>query len=122
MPVFCTKCGAQNQDFSQNCSHCYATLPIIGTRPQEKQTDYAPPFEGTYQPIQPPIYADPPVKDWQQAGADKKIIAGILGIVAGGFGIHKFILGYKKEGMIMLLVSVLSCFTLGAFMHVIGIV
>jgi len=45
--------------------------------------------------------------DWQSKGADKKIVAGILGIVVGGFGIHKFILGYQREGLIMLLVSVL---------------
>jgi len=124
MPVFCTKCGAQNQDFAQNCSQCYATLPIIGARPKERQPDYAPPYEGAYQPIQPPgpLYADPSVKDWQQAGADKKIIAGILAIVIGGLGIHKFILGYQKEGMIMLLVSVLSCFTFAGVMHIIGII
>ena len=60
--------------------------------------------------------------DWKQAGGDKKIVAGILGIVIGGLGIHKFILGYQKEGMIMLLVSVLSCFMLSAVMHVIGII
>ncbi len=41
--------------------------------------------------------------------ARKKIPAGILGIILGQFGIHKFILGYKKEGIIMLLVSVLGC-------------
>ena len=50
------------------------------------------------------------------------VIAGVLGIVLGGLGIHKFILGYQKEGLIMLLVSVLSCFTLAGVMHVIGIV
>jgi TM2 domain-containing membrane protein YozV len=60
--------------------------------------------------------------DWQSRGADKKIVAGILGIVVGGFGIHKFILGYQREGLIMLLVSVLSCGTLAGVMHVIGIV
>ena len=60
--------------------------------------------------------------DWQSQGADKKIVAGILGIVVGGFGIHKFILGYQREGLIMLLVSVLSCGTLAGVMHVIGIV
>ena len=60
--------------------------------------------------------------DWQTRGADKKIVAGILGIVVGGFGIHKFILGYQREGIIMLLVSVLSCGTLAGVMHVIGIV
>jgi TM2 domain-containing membrane protein YozV len=60
--------------------------------------------------------------DWQSQGADKKIVAGILGIVVGGFGIHKFILGYQREGLIMLLVSVLSCGMLAGVMHVIGIV
>ena len=60
--------------------------------------------------------------DWQSQGADKKIVAGILGIIVGGFGIHKFILGYQREGLIMLLVSVLSCGMLAGVMHVIGIV
>lgn len=36
------------------------------------------------------------------AGADKKIAAGICGIVLGGLGIHKFILGYQQEGFILL--------------------
>jgi TM2 domain-containing membrane protein YozV len=42
------------------------------------------------------------------AGADKKIAAGICGILLGALGIHKFILGYTKEGVIMLLISVLT--------------
>lgn len=41
-------------------------------------------------------------------GADKKILAGILGIVLGGLGIHKFVLGYTQEGVIMLSVYVAS--------------
>ena len=55
-------------------------------------------------------------------GADKKIVAGILGIVIGGLGIHKFVLGYQTEGIIMLLVSVLSCGMLAPVMHIIGII
>lgn len=55
-------------------------------------------------------------------GADKKIVTGILAIVVGGLGIHKFVLGYQKEGVIMLLVSVLSCFMLSPVMHIIAIV
>lgn len=39
----------------------------------------------------------------------KKIAAGICGILLGALGIHKFILGYSKEGLIMLLVSILTC-------------
>lgn len=38
-------------------------------------------------------------------GAEKKVIAGILGILLGGLGIHKFYLGYTKEGIIQILLS-----------------
>ena len=34
---------------------------------------------------------------------NKRIIAGVIGIFLGCFGIHKFILGYQNEGLIMLL-------------------
>jgi TM2 domain-containing membrane protein YozV len=43
------------------------------------------------------------------AGADKKIAAGICGILLGGLGIHKFILGYTKEGIIQIVISVCTC-------------
>ena len=38
----------------------------------------------------------------------KKISAGILAILFGALGIHKFFLGMHKQGLIMLLVSVIS--------------
>ena len=60
--------------------------------------------------------------DWKALGADKKILAGVLGIVLGGFGIHKFVLGYTTEGVIMLLTTVLTCGILGMVTGVIGIV
>lgn len=41
-------------------------------------------------------------------GADKKIAAGICGIILGGLGIHKFILGYTQEGVILLSVYLVS--------------
>jgi len=31
----------------------------------------------------------------------KRVIAGILGILLGVFGLHKFILGYTKEGILL---------------------
>ena len=39
------------------------------------------------------------------AGAEKKVPAGILGILLGGLGIHKFYLGYTKEGVIQLILG-----------------
>ena len=43
------------------------------------------------------------------AGAEKKVVAGIFGILLGGLGIHKFYLGYTKEGIIQLVISVVTC-------------
>ena len=48
----------------------------------------------------------------------KKLIAGILGILLGYLGIHKFYLGYTKEGIIQI---VLTFVTLG-FASIIGLI
>jgi len=50
------------------------------------------------------------------------VVAGVCGILLGALGIHKFILGYNTEGLIMLGVSVLTC-GFGAFVTaIIGLV
>lgn len=54
--------------------------------------------------------------------SNKKVVAGILGILLGALGIHKFILGYNKEGIIMLLVSLLTCGFGSPVMGIIGLV
>jgi len=55
-------------------------------------------------------------------GDNKKLIAGILGIVLGSLGVHKFILGYTKEGIIMLAVTlVLGFFTCGIGASLMGL-
>ena len=56
------------------------------------------------------------------AGADKKIAAGICGILLGALGIHKFILGYTMPGIIMLLVTVLTLGFGGFVMGIIGLI
>jgi TM2 domain-containing membrane protein YozV len=124
MALFCTKCGAQNNDFARTCSICQAELPVINGQQQTTYQNTPPPFEPAYQPIQPPspIYGQEYAQDWQARGANKKLAAGICGILLGTFGVHKFILGYQTEGIIMLLVSVLSCGILAIVMQVIGIV
>jgi len=61
-------------------------------------------------------------ENWNQVtnNADnKKMIAGILAIVLGAFGVHKFILGYNKEGIILLVASLIgvvtTCIIIGSF-------
>lgn len=50
-------------------------------------------------------------KDANEAlgGENKKLVAGLLAIFIGSLGIHKFILGYKKEGIIQLIASFVTC-------------
>ena len=41
-------------------------------------------------------------------GAEKKIPAAVCGMLLGWLGVHKFILGYTTEGLIMLIVTLVS--------------
>ena len=52
----------------------------------------------------------------------KKTTAGILAILVGSLGVHKFFLGLTTPAVVMLLVTVLTCGIGGIVMHVIGIV
>jgi TM2 domain-containing membrane protein YozV len=45
----------------------------------------------------------------QIPGAEKKIIAGILGILLGGIGIHRFILGDVTGGILRIVITVVTC-------------
>jgi TM2 domain-containing membrane protein YozV len=67
----------------------------------------------------PPVVPPPAVSSPR---ASNKIPAGICGILLGAFGVHKFILGYTGAGVIMLLVSLLSCGTVYPVMHIIGLI
>ncbi len=49
---------------------------------------------------------------WNQAThnqENKKMLAGILAIVIGSLGIHKFILGYTQEGIIQIVITIVTC-------------
>lgn len=58
----------------------------------------------------------------QIPGAEKKMVAGILGILLGWLGIHKFYLGYQKEGIIQLIVGVCTCGAAGIIGIIEGII
>ncbi len=82
----CPGCGTQNPGINVRCTNCGTVLPISPM---------------PMQPVPRPAGSPP-------AGAEKKIAAGICGIVLGGLGIHKFILGYTQEGVILLSVYLVS--------------
>ena len=59
-------------------------------------------------PSPAPESAPPPASGTPIPGAEKKMVAGILAILLGAFGVHKFYLGYQKEGIIMLIVGLVG--------------
>lgn len=138
--MFCTRCGANNLDTNQVCTSCGSTLPLKSRTGQSPQSGSVPPpnyqqpsGSGQQQP-QPPYpgyqgYPQPNYggsamtsQNWQALGADKKVTAGILAIVIGSLGVHKFILGYKTEGLIMLLGTLLTCGIAAAVFGIIGLI
>lgn len=83
--VTCPRCSAQNSSLNTTCMTCGSALPIA-PMPMQQVNPGGP----------------------KPAGADKKVLAGIMGIVLGGLGIHKFVLGYQQEGIIMLSANLVS--------------
>jgi TM2 domain-containing membrane protein YozV len=88
--MFCPDCGQEIPDNSVTCKHCgrplqAAAAGMIGS------AGYAYPVETV------------------SAFASKKVPAGVCGILLGSLGIHKFILGLTTPGIIMLLVTILTC-------------
>ncbi|MBA9073526.1 TM2 domain-containing membrane protein YozV [Flavobacterium gossypii] len=53
---------------------------------------------------------------------NKKIVAGILALLIGSLGIHKFILGYTKEGIIQIVISIVTCGIAGIIPFIEGII
>lgn len=77
--VTCPNCHTQNTGLTDRCINCGTAMPVAPSPMQQYP-------QGGARPV----------------GADKKIAAGICGILLGGFGVHKFILGYQNEGFILL--------------------
>lgn len=80
--MFCKKCGNQLQDGQQVCLNC-----------------------GT-------IVDDVLKKEVAPSSSKSKVVAGILGVLLGSFGVHNFYLGYNGKAVTQLLITVLSCFIL----------
>ncbi len=58
------------------------------------------------EPINTESHQQPPINDDDQ---NKKVLAGIMGIIFGAFGVHNFIYGYTGKGIAQLLITILSC-------------
>jgi len=56
-----------------------------------------------------------PREDWNTPSypksqpENKKIVAGVLALLLGSLGVHKFVLGYTTEGIIQIVISIVTC-------------
>ncbi|MEZ5115802.1 MAG: NINE protein [Candidatus Nanopelagicales bacterium] len=81
----------------------YAPPPTGGYAPPPAPGGYPPAAypQGGYPPAGYPAPYDPQAKS--------KLVAGLLGILVGGFGVHRFYLGYTSIGIIQIVVTILTC-------------
>jgi TM2 domain-containing membrane protein YozV len=81
---FCQNCGQPTNDMAEVCTSCGVKLTHgvnLGT-----------------------------IEDAFAPGANKsKVVAGVLGILLGYLGIHRFYLGYTTMGIIQIAVTIVTC-------------
>ena len=90
----CLKCGAKKNVGSSYCSNCGEQVDSNASVCVHCGTQFEQPQE-----------------------TKSKLVAGLLGIFLGGFGIHNFYLGYTKKAIIQCAISsaciILACCTMG---------
>lgn len=82
---YCPNCGAEPDPEAVICVKCGASLDQAPANPAAPAAD---------------------------ANAKSKLVAGLLAIFLGAYGVHNFYLGFTGKAVAQLLISVLSCFTL----------
>lgn len=92
--MFCKNCGTKLEEGQQVCLNCGN---IVDDNVKE-------------------------TKKKAPTGAKSKIVAGILGILLGAFGVHNFYLGYNGKAVAQLLITVLSCGILSAISGIWGFI
>ena len=82
MAKYCTSCGSQIEETTKFCPNCGS--------PQKGD-----------------VYVN--YGNNSNTEAKSRIVAGLLAIFLGGWGIHNFYLGYTNKGIMQLVITILSC-------------
>ncbi len=113
MAKFCTNCGSPIEENQEKCVSCGKVLKAStagsGNNSANSQANVT------------------PNQNYNQSngnvpGAKSKVLAGLLGIFLGTFGVHNFYLGYNGKAVAQLLISVLSCCALSPISSIWGLV
>ena len=92
--MYCSNCGINNDEGARFCKSC--GVAISDTERLEQETSGTPGYSH-----KPPV----PTKN--------KVAAGVLAIVLGWLGIHKFYLGYITAGILLIIITVVTCGIVG---------
>ena len=68
------------------------------------------------------VYPDPGIPHVPTRGDKNKLVAGLLALFVGTFGIHKFYLGYNRAGLIMLACTLLGWILLFVPTMIVGVI
>lgn len=98
MSKLCPQCGAPIDESASKCEYCGATIevsaPVAAPAPQVVE-------RVVVKEVEVPVEVAPdPTLSWPYKN---KIVAGILAILLGGIGVHKFYLGQAGKGILYLI-------------------
>lgn len=91
----CTKCGQNLSNDENFCPVC--GTPAVSDAQQDAQQNTQQNYNGGVK-VPPPGYQ-----------AKSRLLAGLLGILLGGYGIHNFYLGFTTKAVIQIIVTVITC-------------
>ncbi len=97
--MFCEKCGKEVGEGAEFCSHCGAQLTKEEVKEQTGKLEQE--------------------KAKGLNGQDKTTMV-IMGILLGGLGVHNFMMGESKKGVVKILMSI--CFGIGYILSIIDVV
>lgn len=80
--------------------------PDPSSVPPPPAAGYQPPPAAAYQP---PAGGQVPAVGPDGTPLKSKMVAGLLGIFLGGFGVHNFYLGNTNKGIIQIVVTLVTC-------------
>jgi len=112
--MFCKNCANQLDDVAAVCVKCGA--------PKGQGVSFcpncaAPTAPGAAVCVNCGVALTQPVVGTQKS----KMVAGLLGIFLGSFGVHNFYLGFTKKGILQIVLTVVTCGIAGIWGFVEGI-